>query len=59
MILTIIFDFKDDYFDWIYIDTDHSYPTTIGELEAYAPKIKENGIIGFNVNLIWFEIKLN
>ena len=37
--------FKDNYFDWIYIDTDHSYSTTIKELYAYESKIKPNGII--------------
>ena len=38
-------DFEDDYFDWIYIDTDHSYYTTREELVRYAPKIKLDGII--------------
>lgn len=38
-------DFPDAYFDMIYIDTDHSYGTTIKELIAYAPKMKKNGII--------------
>lgn len=38
-------DFPDDYFDWIYIDTDHSYKTTCEELKLYAPKIKNGGII--------------
>ncbi len=37
--------FKDAYFDWIYIDTNHSYKTTKMELELYAQKIKEGGII--------------
>lgn len=37
--------FSDNYFDWIYIDTDHSYSTTKAELELYAPKMKEGGII--------------
>lgn len=37
--------FEDNYFDWIYIDTDHSYQTTIKELEIWEPKVKENGII--------------
>lgn len=37
--------FENEYFDWIYIDTDHSYATTAAELRAYAPKIKRNGII--------------
>lgn len=38
-------DFEDGYFDWIYIDTDHSYETTRDELELYAPKMKPGGII--------------
>ena len=37
--------FEDDYFDWIYIDTDHSYATTKEELLRYASKIKRGGII--------------
>lgn len=38
-------DFPNNYFDMIYIDTDHSYGTTIKELIAYAPKMKKDGII--------------
>ncbi|WP_299699530.1 class I SAM-dependent methyltransferase [uncultured Tateyamaria sp.] len=38
-------DFADDYFDWIYIDTDHSYKTTLSELYAYAGKVKQDGFI--------------
>ncbi|WP_075352589.1 class I SAM-dependent methyltransferase [Algoriphagus marinus] len=37
--------FEDEYFDWIYIDTDHSYKTTILELEVWSKKIKPDGII--------------
>lgn len=37
--------FPDGYFDWIYIDTDHSYQTTISELHVWAPKVKKHGII--------------
>ena len=37
--------FEDDYFHWIYIDTDHSYATTREELARYAPKVKQNGVI--------------
>lgn len=37
--------FPKDYFDWIYIDTDHSYQTTIKELEIWESKVKEHGII--------------
>ena len=38
-------DFPDDYFDWVYVDTSHSYETTKEELLAYAPKVKSDGII--------------
>lgn len=38
-------DFADDHFDWIYIDTDHSYATTSRELRRYARKIKTGGLI--------------
>ncbi len=38
-------DFKDGYFDFIYIDTDHSYLTTKKELHAFAPKVKPGGVI--------------
>jgi hypothetical protein len=37
--------FPDDYFDWVYIDTDHSYNTTKEELEIYSKKVKKQGII--------------
>jgi len=37
--------FGDAYFDWIYIDTDHTYYTTLSELRLYSSKIKPEGII--------------
>lgn len=37
--------FQDNHFDWIYIDTDHSYQTTIKELEIWKSKVKVNGLI--------------
>ena len=37
--------FPNEYFDWIYIDTNHSYKTTKEELELYANKVKKDGII--------------
>ena len=38
-------DFGKGYFDWIYIDTDHSYETTKAELNLYASKVKQSGFI--------------
>lgn len=37
--------FADGFFDWIYIDTDHSYAVTKAELQAYKEKIRPGGII--------------
>lgn len=35
----------DVYFDWVYLDTDHTYNTTSRELELLRPKMKPGGII--------------
>ena len=43
--LNVVKQFNDVTFDWIYIDTDHSYKTTISELRLWASKIKDTGII--------------
>jgi len=37
--------FDDHYFDWVYIDTDHSYQTTRDELELAVRKVKSDGRI--------------
>ena len=37
--------FSDKYFDWVYIDTDHTYLTTKMELEVCSRKVKEGGLI--------------
>lgn len=37
--------FDNEYFDWVYIDTDHTYETTKAELNAFADKIKPGGFI--------------
>jgi hypothetical protein len=41
----VVNQFEDGYFDWIYIDTSHSYETTFAELELYKTKLKKDGII--------------
>ena len=36
---------QDDYYDWVYIDTDHSYVLTAQELQLVASKVKKGGFI--------------
>lgn len=42
---TILPTFPDHYFDWVYLDTDHTYETTRDELQLLANKVKPGGII--------------
>ncbi len=37
--------FENGYFDWVYIDTSHSYLQTLKELEICKLKVKDEGII--------------
>ncbi len=41
----VVSQFQDAYFDWIYLDTDHTYAVTMAELEAYRSKVKPGGVI--------------
>jgi SAM-dependent methyltransferase len=37
--------FPEHYFDWVYLDTDHSYATTAAELALCARVVKPSGFI--------------
>ena len=37
--------FEDNYFDWIYIDGNHSYESVLADLRMSLSKTKSNGII--------------
>ncbi|MGA2089340.1 MAG: class I SAM-dependent methyltransferase, partial [Stellaceae bacterium] len=40
--------FPEFYFDWVYIDGDHSYEAVLGDLVAWYPKVKHKGIIALD-----------
>lgn len=37
--------FDNNFFDWVYIDADHSYDGCLQDLKAYDNKVKSNGYI--------------
>ncbi|WP_123624540.1 class I SAM-dependent methyltransferase [Halorubrum sp. CSM-61] len=37
--------FEDDSFDWVYVDTTHTYEQTLRELEVCRRKVKSDGVI--------------
>jgi predicted O-methyltransferase YrrM len=41
----VLAEFPDGYFDWVYIDTNHTYETTAAELRLAAAKVKPGGLI--------------
>lgn len=43
--LEVLGTFDDGYFDWVYVDTTHSYEQTRKELEILKTKVKADGII--------------
>lgn len=44
----VLASFPDAYFDWIYIDADHSYAGVSRDAEAAASKVKPGGYLVFN-----------
>jgi hypothetical protein len=44
----ILTTFPDAYFDWIYIDADHSYEAVTRDAQAAASKVKRGGYLVFN-----------
>ena len=40
--------FSDAYFDWIYIDADHSYAGVVRDADTAASKVKPGGFLVFN-----------
>lgn len=48
--------FKDEYFDWVYIDADHRYEKIKEDLHFWWPKIKEGGLLcGHDLTSLYLE----
>lgn len=37
--------FKDNYFDFIYIDADHTYSACLRDIKDWYPKVKKGGVL--------------
>ncbi len=51
--------FPDKYFDYVYIDGDHSYEGVIKDLELWYPKIKDRGVLAghdYNSLVSWPDV---
>jgi len=46
-------DFEDDYFDWVYIDAAHDYPSVKKDLDVSFRKVKNGGIVAGHDYLRW------
>ena len=52
--------FKDEFFDFVYIDANHSYESCKRDLELWYPKVKKGGIISghdYITMLPWIDVK--
>jgi hypothetical protein len=50
--------FSDSYFDWIYIDADHTYTGVKRDIEQAKVKLKPDGLLLFNDYIFWSHAEL-
>lgn len=50
---TILSNFPDEYFDWIYIDADHAYEGVCKDIASGYTKVKAGGMLIFNDYTNW------
>lgn len=49
--------FPQDYFDWIYIDGDHSYNGAKRDMEVAKTRVKPGGLLVFNDFVLWSPVE--
>jgi hypothetical protein len=49
--------FDDGYFDWIYIDADHSFEGASRDVAVAKRKIKPDGILAFDDYILWSHVE--
>jgi len=54
---SILRDFPDDYFDFVYIDGDHSYQGVKRDIQAGNSKVKHDGFLIFNDYTYWSPVE--
>jgi len=50
--------FEDDYFDFVYLDADHTYKGVTDDLESWYPKVREGGILSGHDYINWDDTSL-
>jgi predicted O-methyltransferase YrrM len=50
--------FPDAYFDWIYIDAQHTYEGVKRDIEAARRKVKADGLLVFNDYTMWSYVEM-
>jgi SAM-dependent methyltransferase len=55
---SLLGEFPDEHFDWIYIDGDHSYEGVQRDIAQAVRKVKRDGILVFNDYAIWSPLEV-
>ena len=54
---TMLAKFPEEYFDWIYIDGDHSFSGALRDIAVAKTRVKRGGIVIFNDFTMWSPVE--